>query len=48
MAGLVEKIEINCDMGEGFGRWKMVSPASTTVHHESVHTPANSIHTGAG
>ncbi|TAQ89761.1 hypothetical protein B7494_g1936 [Chlorociboria aeruginascens] len=24
MAGLVEKIEINCDMGEGFGRWKMV------------------------
>lgn len=24
MAGLVKKIEINCDMGEGFGRWKMV------------------------
>jgi hypothetical protein len=24
MAGLVERIEINCDMGEGFGRWKMV------------------------
>jgi hypothetical protein len=27
MAGLVEKIEINCDMGEGFGRWKMVCAA---------------------
>jgi len=23
MAGLVEKIEINCDMGEGFGKWKL-------------------------
>jgi hypothetical protein len=28
MTGLVEKIEINCDMGEGFGRWKMVFPSA--------------------
>jgi lactam utilization protein B len=28
MAGLVEKIELNCDMGEGFGRWKMVRQSS--------------------
>jgi UPF0271 protein len=25
MADLVKKIEINCDMGEGFGKWKMAS-----------------------
>lgn len=32
--GLVEKIEINCDMGEGFGKWKMVrhSPSSPRLH----------------
>jgi lactam utilization protein B len=24
MEDIVKKIEINCDMGEGFGRWKMV------------------------
>lgn len=31
MAGLVEKIEINCDMGEGFGRWKMVSHIDAVI-----------------
>lgn len=24
MEGYAKKVEINCDMGEGFGRWKMV------------------------
>lgn len=24
MSNLAQKIEINCDMGEGFGKWKMV------------------------
>lgn len=24
MEKIVKKYEINCDMGEGFGRWKMV------------------------
>lgn len=24
MENFVQKIEINCDMGEGFGKWKMV------------------------
>ena len=28
MEDFVKKIEINCDMGEGFGKWKMVSDSS--------------------
>lgn len=27
MEGYIKKIGINCDMGEGFGRWKMVRHA---------------------
>ena len=25
--GSLKKVSINCDMGEGFGKWKMVGPA---------------------
>lgn len=28
MEGTVKKVGINCDMGEGFGRWKMVGPGN--------------------
>lgn len=34
MSGLVEKIEINCDMGEGFGRWKMASQLPACACYE--------------
>jgi hypothetical protein len=26
MENYIKKVEINCDMGEGFGKWKMVIP----------------------
>lgn len=31
MSNLVNKYEINCDMGEGFGKWKMVGYASRRI-----------------
>lgn len=30
MAVTCPRIEINCDMGEGFGKWRMVSQTYTT------------------
>jgi lactam utilization protein B len=43
-AGLVQKIEINCDMREGFGRWKMVQYVSSSIvpHYASFSTDSDS------
>lgn len=30
--GLARKYELNADMGEGFGRWKMVSVTQSQVN----------------
>jgi len=45
MTGLVEKIEINCDMGEGFGRWKM-GPDEELMKYIDVANIACGFHAG--
>jgi len=45
MAGLVKKIEINCDMGEGFGKWKM-GPDEELMKYIDVANIACGFHAG--
>jgi len=45
MASLVKKIEINCDMGEGFGRWKM-GPDEELMQYIDVANIACGFHAG--
>ncbi|RFU25546.1 hypothetical protein B7463_g10793, partial [Scytalidium lignicola] len=45
MTGLVQKIEINCDMGEGFGKWKM-GPDEELMKYIDVANIACGFHAG--
>ncbi|KAI9745920.1 MAG: hypothetical protein M1818_000601 [Claussenomyces sp. TS43310] len=45
MEGLVQKIEINCDMGEGYGRWKM-GPDEELMRYIDVANIACGFHAG--